>query len=72
MMANNLAGFLIISFALLVSTNIIMAMQGEALLLAWLNQILIGIIFIAVVSYVVVRLGTRKTVSKVGGKKADG
>jgi hypothetical protein len=59
-MSSNFIGFLIILFSSLVSVNIIMAVRNEPLLLAWLNQILIGTVVIAVVSYAVVALGTRK------------
>lgn len=59
-MSSNFIGLLIILFSSLVSVNIIMAVRNEALLLAWLNQILIGTILIAVVSYAIVDFGTRK------------
>jgi len=63
-MSTNFLGLLIILFATLTSLNFIMAMRNEPALLAWLNQIFFGIIIIAVVSYLIVGLGTRKTAGK--------
>jgi len=59
-MSSNVLGLLILLFAALVSINIIMAMRSEPFLLAWLNQIILGIILITVVSYAIVAFGTRK------------
>jgi len=63
-MSSNFIGLLIILFAALASLNVIMAMRNEPVLLAWLNQILLGIILIAVVSYLIIGLGTRKIAVK--------
>lgn len=63
-MSSNFVGFLIVMFALFTSVNIIMAVQNEPLVLAWLNQMLLGIIFIAVLSYIIVAFSTRKTTRK--------
>lgn len=63
-MSSNFVGLLIILFAALASVNLIMAMRNEPALLAWLNQIFLGIILIAVVSYLIVGLGTRKVTGK--------
>jgi len=59
-MSSNFAGLLIILFALTTSVNVIMAMRNEPVLLAWLNQVLLGTILISVLSYLVVRLSQRK------------
>lgn len=63
-MSSNFLGLLIILMVLTVSINITMAMRNEPLLLAWLNQILMGTILIAIVSYIIVSLGTRKAAEK--------
>jgi len=63
-MSSNFLGLLVILIALTVSINITMAMRNEPLLLAWLNQILLGTILIATLSYIIVSLGTRKATEK--------
>ena len=63
-MSSNFVGFLIVMFALFASVNVIMAVQNEPLVLAWLNQMLLGIILIAILSYIVVAFSTRKAVRK--------
>jgi len=63
-MSSNFVGLLITMFATLFSMNLIMAMRNQPALLAWLNQIFLGIILIAVLSYLIVVFGTRKTAVK--------
>jgi len=63
-MSSNFIGLLIILFAVLASVNIIMAIRNEPILLAWLNQILLGIMTIAVLSYLVIRFSTMKAARK--------
>jgi len=63
-MSSNFLGLLIILFSALASLNVIMAMRNEPVLLAWLNQIFLGIILIAIVSYLIVGLGTRKIIGE--------
>jgi len=63
-MSSNFVGFLIVMFALFASVNVIMAVQNDAVALAWLNQMLLGTILIAVLSYIVVAFSTRKTMKK--------
>jgi len=58
-MSSNVIGLLIVLFAALISANLIMAMRDEPLLLAWLNQILIGTMLIIAISYAVVALSTK-------------
>jgi len=63
-MSSNFIGLLIILFATLASVNLIMAMRNEPTLLAWLNQIFLGIILIALISYLIIEFGTRKMAGK--------
>jgi len=63
-MSSNFLGLIIVLFAVLGSVNVIMAMRNEPVLLAWVNQILLGIILIAILSYIVVAFGTRKVAKK--------
>lgn len=70
-MSSNFVGFLIVMFALVASVNVIMAMQNHPLILAWLNQILLGIVLIAVLSYIIVAFGTRKVTRKEKEKQKE-
>jgi len=63
-MSSNFIGLLIILFSTLASVNVIMATRNEPALLAWLNQVFLGIIFIVIVSYFIVWFGIRKDVKK--------
>jgi len=63
-MSSNIIGLLIILLATTASMNVIMAMRNEPTLLAWLNQIFLGIILIVIISYAVVAFGTTKTPQK--------
>jgi len=63
-MSSNFLGLLIVLIALTVSVNILMAMRNEPLLLAWLNQIFMGTILIAIISYIIVSLATKKATEK--------
>jgi len=62
--SSNLIGMLIILFTLFASVNVIMAVRNEPVLLAWLNQIILGTILIAVLSYLVINVSERKRVKK--------
>jgi len=63
-MSSNFVGLLIILFTLTASVNVIMAVRDEPVLLAWLNQVFLGTILIAVVSYLVVRFSMGKSSRK--------
>ena len=63
-MSSNFIGVLIILFTLFASVNIIMGVRNEPELLAWLNQIILGTILIAVLSYLVVMVSERKRLKK--------
>jgi len=62
--SSNFIGVLIILFTLFASVNIIMGVRNEPELLAWLNQIILGTILIAVLSYLVVMVSERKRLKK--------
>ena len=62
--SSNLIGMLIILFTLFASVNVIMAVRNEPVLLAWLNQIILGTILITVLSYLVINVSERKRVKK--------
>lgn len=68
-MSSNFVGLLIILFTLTASVNVIMAVRDEPVLLAWLNQIFLGTILIAIVSYLVVKLSFGKSSQKKGAAK---
>jgi len=70
-MSSNFIGLLIILFSMLGSVNIIMAMRNDPVLLAWLNQILLGIILITVLSYIVIAFGTRKKTVKIEEHRSE-
>ena len=63
-MSSNFVGMLIILFTLFASVNVIMGVRNEPELLAWLNQIILGTILIAVLSYLVIIASQRKRVKK--------
>ena len=63
-MSSNFVGVLIILFTLFASVNVIMGVRNEPELLAWLNQIILGTILIAVLSYLVIIASQRKRVKK--------
>ncbi len=65
-MANNFAGLMIILLMAQGSANLLLIMLGDATLLAWLNQIFLGLNGIAVTSYLIAKRGTRQ------GAKAEG
>jgi len=67
--SSNFVGLLIILFTLTASVNVIMAVRDEPVLLAWLNQIFLGTILIAIVSYLVVKLSLGKSSQKKGAAK---
>lgn len=63
-MSSNFVGVLIILFTLFASVNVIVGGRNEPELLAWLNQIILGTILIAVLSYLVVIASERKRPKK--------
>lgn len=63
-MSSNFVGLLIILFTLTTSVNVIIAVRNDPILLAWLNQVFLGTILIAVVSYLVVRSSLGKSSRK--------
>lgn len=63
-MSSNFVGVLIVLLTLFASVNVIMGVRNEPELLAWLNQIILGTILIAVLSYFVVIVSERKRLKK--------
>jgi len=70
-MSNDFVGLLIVLLLSLASANVIMATRSEVGFLAWLNQLIIGTILIAVVSYLVVRFSTKKPIKEAKAPKEE-
>jgi hypothetical protein len=68
-MSVNLVGLLLVLFLVLISTNLILAAQNDFLFIAWLNQIIIGIILITAISFLIVRISIRRITCKEEEKK---
>ncbi len=64
MMLSDLIGLLIILVLAQVSTNLTLIMLGESTLLAWLNQTLLGVYSIAVISYFIMRGSAKGTIER--------